>query len=96
MYLDMAKYLLLLLLIVLISGAVFYTLLKRYGLPGMVKGALGGMGVFGKGLLVLFSAGASAPDEDEEEDRLMGPFIFDADAHGVGSGHKDHNGNLYL
>lgn len=95
MYLEMAKYTLILLAMIAMAGLVLYALVKRFGLPGIAKGILGGMGVVGKGLLIFFAAGAEADKEDADEP-LMGPFIFDAEAHGVGTGHKDSKGNLYL
>ena len=97
MYLEMAKYSLILLVMFLLAGAVLYALIKRFGLPGVVKGVLGGMGAVGKGLLVFFAAGASADEEDDtKHESLVGEVVHDADYHGVASGYTDENGDIYI
>lgn len=97
MYLEMAKYTVILLVLLFLAGALLYALIKRFGLPGIIKGALGGMGAVGKGLLVFFD---SELHESKDEDQSLGMHsstrMYDADAVGVGSGFRDKDGNTYI
>ena len=106
MYLDMAKYLLILLAMLIVAGLVLYTLIKRFGLRGLGIGALktitagfGALFILAKALFALFAVGAKATSDDEDaensETGLLGPGIYDADAAGIAPG-KDNQGNIYF